>query len=238
MKSTLLLAGAFAPFALAESLCEQYGYLANDGYAFNNNAWGKDSGSGDQCTYVDWSNSNGAAWHVEWNWSGGQDSVKSYPNSALQIGTDKKIVSSITNMQSTAEWTYSGDSIRADVAYDLFTAADPNHDTSSGEYELMVWLARYGEVQPIGTLQTSVTIEGHTWELWVGMNGSMKVFSFVAPTPVNDFNADIKQFYDYLAKSQNYPASEQYLLTFHFGTEPFTGENAKFSVTNFNAHLK
>ncbi|XEV01425.1 hypothetical protein FSHL1_006712 [Fusarium sambucinum] len=188
MKSTILLAGAFAPFALAESLCEH----------------------------------NGAAWHVEWNWSGGQDSVKSYPNSALQIGSDKKIIRSIINLQSTAEWTYSGNNIRAD----------------SGEYELMVWLARYGEVQPISTRQTSVTIEGHTWELRVSMNGSMKVFSFIAPTLVNDFNADIKQLYDYFAKSQNYPAGEQYLLAFQLSTEPFTGENAKFSVTNFNAHLK
>jgi xyloglucan-specific endo-beta-1,4-glucanase len=72
-----------------------------------------------------------------------------------------------------------------------------------------------GGVQPIGTLQTNVTIEGYTWELWIGMNGSMKVFSFVAPSPVNDFNADIKQFYNYLAKTQNYPASKQYLLSMY-----------------------
>jgi xyloglucan-specific endo-beta-1,4-glucanase len=47
MKSILLLAGAFAPLTLAKDLCEQYGYLTNDGYAFNNNAWGKNSGLGD-----------------------------------------------------------------------------------------------------------------------------------------------------------------------------------------------
>ena len=76
-------------------------------------------------------------------------------------------------------------------------------------------LARIGGVQPIGSLQTSVTIEGHTWELWVGMNGSMKVFSFVAPTPVNNFNADIKQFWNYLAKAQNFPADSQYLLSMY-----------------------
>ncbi|KAJ4007764.1 hypothetical protein NW766_009567 [Fusarium irregulare] len=238
MKSTLLLAGALAPLALAKDLCEQYGYLSSDGYALNNNVWGKDSGTGDQCTHVNWNNANGAGWDVEWNWSGGKDNVKSYPNSALLIGDDKKTVSSITNMQSTAEWKYSGDNLRADVAYDLFTASDPNHETSSGEYELMVWLARIGGVQPIGSMQTSVTIEGHTWELWIGMNGDMKVFSFVAPTPVNNFNADIKQFWNYLAKSENFPADSQYLLTFQFGTEPFTGDNAKFTVTNFNAHLK
>jgi xyloglucan-specific endo-beta-1,4-glucanase len=41
----------------------------------------------------------------------------------------------------------------------------------------------------------------------------MKVFSFVAPSPVNSFNSDVKQFYNYLAKDQGFPASKQYLLS-------------------------
>ncbi|KAF5589964.1 murein transglycosylase [Fusarium pseudocircinatum] len=237
MKGSLVfLAGLFAPLALAQSLCDQYSYYANGGYEFNNNRWGQGSGSGSQCTYIDWSNSNGAGWHVDWTWSGGQDNVKAYPNSALQIN-NKRIVSSISNMQSAAAWSYSGTNVRANVAYDLFTASDPNHSTSSGDYELMIWLGRYGNVQPIGSKQTTVNIEGRSWELWVGMNGSMKVFSFVAASPVNNFNSDVKQFFNYLANSQSYPASRQYLLTFQFGTEPFTGSNAKLTVTNFNAHV-
>ncbi|KAF5965823.1 murein transglycosylase [Fusarium bulbicola] len=237
MKGSLVfLAGLFAPFALAQSLCDQYSYYANGGYEFNNNRWGQSSGSGSQCTYIDWSNSNGAGWHVDWTWSGGQNDVKSYPNSALQVGT-KRIVSSISNMQSAAAWSYSGTNVRADVAYDLFTAADPNHSTSSGDYELMIWLARYGGVQPVGSKQTTVTIEGRSWDLWVGYNGSMKVFSFVAPSPVNSFNSDVKQFFNYMANSQGYPASKQYLLSFQFGTEPFTGSGARLTVTNFNAHI-
>ena len=46
-------------------------------------------------------------------------------------------------------------------------------------------LGRYGNVQPIGSKQTTVTIEGRSWDLWVGMNGSMKVFSFVAAQCAN-----------------------------------------------------
>jgi xyloglucan-specific endo-beta-1,4-glucanase len=42
-------------------------------------------------------------------------------------------------MQSAAAWSYSGTNVRANVAYDLFTAADPNHATHSGDYELMIW---------------------------------------------------------------------------------------------------
>ena len=79
----------------------------------------------------------------------------------------------------------------------------------------MYRLARYGNVQPIGSLQTRVNIEGRTWELWVGMNGSMKVFSFVAASPVNSFNSDVKQFFNYLARDQGFPASRQYLLSMY-----------------------
>lgn len=74
-------------------------------------------------------------------------------------------------------------------------------------------LARYGGVQPIGSRQGNVNVEGRTWELWVGMNGSMKVFSFVAANPVNNFNSDVKQFYNYLANTQGFPISKQYLLS-------------------------
>jgi xyloglucan-specific endo-beta-1,4-glucanase len=41
----------------------------------------------------------------------------------------------------------------------------------------------------------------------------MKVFSFVAPNPVNNFNSDVKQFYNYLANTQGFPISKQYLLS-------------------------
>lgn len=53
---------------------------------------------------------------------------------------------------------------------------------------------------------------GRQWDLWVGMNGSMKVFSFIAPSPIQSFSADVKQFYTYLQNSQSYPASSQNLI--------------------------
>jgi xyloglucan-specific endo-beta-1,4-glucanase len=98
-------------------------------------------------------------------------------------------------------------------------------------------LGRYGGVQPIGSRIGSANVEGRTWELWTGMNGSMRVYSFVASNPVTNFNSDVKQFWNYLANTQGYPANRQYLLTFQFGTEPFTGSGAQFKVTNFNAHI-
>ncbi|KAI0398389.1 endoglucanase [Xylariaceae sp. FL0594] len=225
----LSAAAALAPVALAQNLCDQYGYYAANGYYVNNNAWGKNSGSGSQCTYVDKMLNPGLQWHTEWSWSGGDNNVKSYPYSGRQLSS-KKLVSSIGSIPTKAEWRYLGNNIRADVAYDLFTAADPNHDTSSGDYELMIWLARKGGVQPIGSSVGTVNVAGRNWDLWVGYNGAMKVFSFVAPSEIATFESDVKPFFNYITQYQGFPASQQHLITFQFGTEPFTGSSARFDV--------
>lgn len=129
---------ALAAPGLAQELCEQFAYHSEAGYYFNNNMWGSDSGTGSQCTYVDSADYAGVSWHVDWDWQGGDDNVKSYPYSGREL-PEKRLVSSIGRIPTTADWNYVGDGVRANVAYDLFTAADPNHDTSYGDFELMIW---------------------------------------------------------------------------------------------------
>ncbi|KAL2066749.1 hypothetical protein VTL71DRAFT_2821 [Oculimacula yallundae] len=236
MKTTSLLLAAFAAVAQAQTLCEQYGYYASSGYEINNNMWGKNSGSGSQCTYVKSVNSGGASWQTQWNWSGGENSVKSYPNAGLQISSPK-LVSQIGSIPTSASWSMSNTNVRADVAYDLFTAADAKHSKSSGDYELMIWLGRYGNVYPIGSSVGTVNVGGYSWNLWIGYNGSMKVYSFIASNPVTNFNSDVKQFFNYLANSQGFPASKQHLITLQFGTEPFTGSQTTLTVNKFSARI-
>lgn len=124
----------------AASLCSQYAYYAANGYEFNNNLWGKDqASSGSQCTYVDSTSSNGVSWHTTWTWQGGQNNVKSYVNAGKQFARGIK-VSNIKSIPANIQWTYDTPSnTRANCAFDVFTAADPNHSTSSGDYELMIW---------------------------------------------------------------------------------------------------
>lgn len=74
-------------------------------------------------------------------------------------------------------------------------------------------LARYGEVQPIGSQIGTTNVSGSDWEVWNGMNEEMEVFSFVPASPVNSFDADIKEFWDYLVNSQEFPADSQYLIS-------------------------
>ncbi|KAL4918117.1 concanavalin A-like lectin/glucanase domain-containing protein [Aspergillus aurantiobrunneus] len=220
--------------ASAQQLCQQYGVYSSNGYIVNNNLWGMNAGAGSQCTFVDNISASGVAWHTTWAWSG-DESVKSYANSGLEF--DPVLVSDISSIPSTAEWSYNNTDINADVAYDIFTAADPNHETSSGDYELMIWLGRYGTSTPIGDQVGTADVGDISWEIWNGMNGDMNVYSFVASDPVTSFSADIKDFWDHLSDNYSYPADSQYLLTLQFGTEPFTGGKSTLTVSEFTASV-
>ncbi|RAL17052.1 glycoside hydrolase family 12 protein [Aspergillus homomorphus CBS 101889] len=228
------LAGAVA--AQQKTFCEQYGTYSSGAYTVNNNLWGEGSGSGSQCTTVNSASSNGISWSTNWNWSGGENSVKSYANSGISF--DKKLVSQVAKIPTSAQWSYSNSNIRADVSYDLFTAADVNHVTYSGDYELMIWLARYGGVQPIGSKIATATVDGKSWELWYGANGPQKTYSFVASTPITSYSADINEFFKYLTQNNGFPASSQYLINLQFGTEPFTGGPAELTVSSWSASVQ
>ena len=121
--ATLLLASA-ASGAMAVSLCDQYAYYDSNGYNFNNNEWGKDAGSGSGCVYIDDMYTTGTIFHVNWDWSGGDNNVKAYPNCGLDI-TKGRTISSIGSMPTEVYWSYTGSNIRADVSYDLFSGLRP-----------------------------------------------------------------------------------------------------------------
>lgn len=139
MKATWAFILALAPLTLAQqTLCEQYGAYTSNGYELNNNNWGKGSAtSGSGCTYVEDASTSGVKWHSTWTWAGGENNVKAYPYSGKQI--TKKLVSQYNDLSTTAQWSYNKTDIRCNIAYDLFTSADVNHATSSGDYELMIW---------------------------------------------------------------------------------------------------
>jgi len=234
MKAFTLL--SIAPMALAQTLCEQYSHSTTGGYYANNNKWGAALGTGQQCTYVDEVSSSGIAWRADWTWSGNDDMVKSYPYAGRTLA-DKKLVSAISSIPTQADWGYSGDSIRANVAYDMFTSSDPAHATSGGEYEIMVWLANYGDLWPVGSSVGSVEVEGQTWTLWDGFNGAMHVYTFVADAARHSVDLDAIGFFDYLRDNKGFPVDSQHLTVLQLGTEPMTGGPATFQMNHFYADV-
>ncbi|GKZ39593.1 hypothetical protein AbraIFM66950_000696 [Aspergillus brasiliensis] len=238
MKLSVALA-MLAGTAMGQKMCSQYDSASRPPYSVNQNLWGEDQGTGSQCVYVDDLSSKGASWHTDWTWSGGEGEVKSYSNSGVTF--EKKLVSDVQGISTSVEWTQDNTNVNADVSYDLFTAANVDHATSSGDYELMVWLARYGTIQPIGKKIATATVGGKTWEVWYGTSiqagAEQKTYSFVAENPITSYSGDLKAFFDYLIQNESFPAKTQYLINLQFGTEPFTGGPATLKVENWTANV-
>jgi xyloglucan-specific endo-beta-1,4-glucanase len=157
--------------------------------------------------------------------------VKSYANVVTKIS--QKALSSVKSLPSTWSWTYTGSSLIANVAYDLFTSSTA---TGSAEYEIMIWLSALGGAGPIsatGSPIATVTLAGTSWKLYNGKNGQMNVYSFVATSEVKNFKGDLIEFVTYLTGKQGMPKS-QILQSVGAGTEPFSGNNAVFTTSAYS----
>ncbi|CAG7563453.1 unnamed protein product [Fusarium equiseti] len=222
----------------ATTWCDAFGSVATQGYTFYHNNWGKgDATSGSQCTTLNSVNNKNFAWSTTWSWAGGPTKVKSYSNVALE-NINKKI-SDIKSVPTTWTWRYTGTGMVSDVSYDLWLAPSVG---AANKYEIMIWLGAYGGAGPISEQNKPAiakpTIAGTTWSLFKGPNGDTTVFSFVAPSNIGNFKADLLPFLTYLTKNQGVPSS--YVATsFQAGTEPFIGESLPYSlISALTASLK
>ena len=85
--------------------------------------------------------------------------------------------------------------IRSEVAYDTFLGSSAG---GSQLFEVMVWLGVFGGVSPLSsngypfTPIATVTVGGVVFDLAYGLNGSVKVYSFVARGGMaTNFSADL-----------------------------------------------
>lgn len=216
----------------ATSTCDQWGTITTGSYIVYNDLWGEaEATSGSQCVGVNSVSGSTIAWYTTWTWEGGSSDVKSFADVSLQFTA--KTLSSITSIDSTWDWSYSTTDIVADVAYDMFLSSTADGDD---EYEIMVWLAALGGAGPIsstGSAIATTTINGVTFKLYSGPNGSMTVYSFVAESTTTAFSGDMLDFFTYLIDNEGL-SSSLYLIDVQAGTEPFTGSatltTSKYSV--------
>ena len=80
---------------------------------------------------------------------------------------------------------------------------------SSSQTELSLPLL-FSSIQPVGSqILSGLNIAGHTWNLWKGPNSNWQVLSFVSSTgDITNFNADLKDFFNYLVQSQGVSSSQ------------------------------
>ncbi|GMF56937.1 unnamed protein product [Phytophthora fragariaefolia] len=219
----------------AAEFCDQWGQAKAGNYIIYNNLWGSSAANagGKQCTALDSSSGDSVAWHTTWSWQGGDKSVKSFANAALEF--DPVPLSEVKSIPSTMAYTVksSGKAV-TDVAYDLFTSSSA---TGEKEFEIMIWLAALGgagAISSTGKPIASTTIAGTQWSVYKGPNGSMMVYSFVASKQVENFEGDLMEFFNYLVKEQSFKTS-QYLIKVECGTEPFVGNDVTMTVSKYSA---
>ncbi|CAK4034298.1 Endoglucanase cel12C [Lecanosticta acicola] len=220
-------------------VCGQWDSRNTGTYTLYNDEWGISGSTGSQCVGVDSLSGTTIKWHATWSWTAGSGGVKTYPNVVANYAA--KQLSAISSMKTSWSWSYSGSSIVADVAYDLFTSSSA---TGSNENEIMIWLAAYGGAGPISASYDSsgspvpvatVTLAGYSWKLYKGSNGVNEVYSFLPATGsiITIFSGDIKTFISYLTSNQGL-SSSQYLISAGAGSEPTSGSGAKFTVSGYS----
>ncbi|KAJ7484334.1 glycoside hydrolase family 12 protein [Mycena latifolia] len=214
-------------------------YPLHSRFTLENNLWGQSAAtSGSQSSQVTATSGNSVTWHTTYTWAGGPFNVKSYANLDLRVGLGKSI-SAIGSIPTTWAWTYSSasSSLVADVSYDLWLSnvASSSGASSTSTFEIMVWLSTRGGAGPAGSQIGTASVGGVTWRLFKGTVSTWTVFSFVAPTEITNFNADLKPFLTFLTQNQGVPTS-QFLVQAQAGTEPFTG-SATLTTTSYSISI-
>ncbi|KAE8901473.1 hypothetical protein PF005_g9567 [Phytophthora fragariae] len=229
------LTAAAVSVTSAAEFCDQWGQAKSGNYIIYNNLWSSSAatGGGKQCTALDSGSGDSVAWHTTWSWQGGDKSVKSFANAALEF--DPVPLSEVKSIPSTMSYTVksSGKAV-TDVSYDLFTSSSAKGEK---EFEIMIWLAALGgagAISSTGKPIASTTIAGTQWSVYKGPNGSMMVYSFVASKQVENFEGDLMEFFNYLVKEQGFKTS-QFLIKVECGTEPFVGNDVTMTVSKYSA---
>ncbi len=177
--AALLFAAPQAAHAAVWGSSDQWASWSNGGYTLYNNIWG--SGAGPQSIWAN-SYSNWGVWANHPNTGG----VKAYPNASKSVNKKLSALGSATssfNVTVPSSGAYT-------TAYDIWA--------NSNAYEIMLWMNKTGAVGPIGSLQGSVTVGGHSWNVYSGSNGANAVFSFVRTSNTSSGTVDIKAIMNWI----------------------------------------
>lgn len=103
----------------------------------------------------------------------------------------------------------------------------------------MIWLGSLGGAGPISETGSTIgnpNIGGVTWDLYTGSHSQMTVYSFVAPSNIENYSGDLADFTSYLQQEHGVSGS-QIVQTIGAGTEPFIGSDATFTTSSYSVSL-
>lgn len=197
------------------------GGWSDGGYYVHNNMWNSSAGLGPEtlsaCSYDNW--------YVVSNQTNNAGAVKTYPNVHKDYADVP--ISSFNSITSTFAETSPHVGIY-NVAYDIWT----NGVATSGSTEFMIWTENYNQV-PAGTLATTTTFGGRTYDVWKTPNNHY--IAFVPSAVFTSGTIDLLEIFNWTI-SQGWLPSNSTLGQICFGVEIVStgGGDATFQFTDFS----
>ncbi len=209
-----VLATAGAARAATYSSSAQFASWTDGTYTVYNDEWGA------HYTYQDlWVNSH-SNWGV-WSQQDYTSGVEAYPNVSRTIN---RSINSLSSVSST--YTVTDPSVGSyEAAYDIWTEDNAN--------EIMIWTDVHN-VGPLGSKVGSLTLDGRTYHVYKGTNGSNNVFSFVDTSTVTSGTFNILDILKWIQNTKGWMSNET-LGKVQFGWE-ITTENPgqNFQVDSYS----
>jgi cellulose 1,4-beta-cellobiosidase len=235
------------PAELTVSTCQDYASVNVGAYTVQANYWHKDLCPGTQCMEI---NKSTAAFSVIQGPSACGDTVATYPNvlygcsfGNCSPGTMLPLpVNALSKV--TSSWDFSVGGAASDqynVAYDIWFCPDDNCGSSGFPkgLEIMIWLD-YKNVHGWQNDLGSVSLAGHTWEVWQATMGTgpsswtYLAYMITSPMVTNVANLDLNAFFKDAA-ARGYIQNSWYLYAIQAGSELRSGgvpfNNNSFSVS-------
>jgi endoglucanase len=209
------------------TICDKFGSAAVSGgaYIVQNNEWGD---SIQQCIDVGNDGFTVTSGNHDVGTGGAPAAYPSiyagchYGNCSTGNGLPQQ-VSSFANPQSSVAFSTTAGSW--DASYDIWFDTRPNPSGQNDGEELMIWANHSGPPTPFGSKVGTVSLEGATWDVWYGRQGSSPAWntvSYVREQPTNALTVNIKDFTNDSA-ARGYLQPAWYLTSVQFGFEPWQG---------------
>jgi Glycosyl hydrolase family 12 len=233
----LVVVGATSP-AHADDICSQYGTAVVAGkYIVQNNRW-NGGVPGEQCIKVI-DQGPGFAITKQTGSAPTNGGPVSYPSIYVGChygncspGTNLPMqVKSIKKAETSIDLKYVGGAT-FDASYDIWLDPTPKK-TGVNKQEIMIWLNKQGQIQPVGNSVGNVTIANQNWQVWSGSNGQNDVISYVAPSAVSSMTFNVMDFVADVAKRVK-NTGDFYLTSIQAGFEPWQGGQG-LAIEDFRA---
>lgn len=259
--STLAICSfAIGSLAYDAVICGANGWSASDNATlyYDSDAWNP-VGDGFQCMSI---NSNPPSFDATWSWTEESSSVHSFPHVQFQSDEMPVALDRIASLGLNVQWSYSTgndatssqrllalslseETVLANVAFDMFLAADPDSALTSktASAEIMIWIGTVGTPWPIGysTNRSCYTqkLGGVTFTLYIGQNSNnATVYTWHTATNQTGFFEDVSPLLQYLWRN-NLVDADAYLGLVQYGTEAYhAASNVTLSASNFSMALE